>query len=152
MVAHFCLSQLLQMSLFPVFYSLSVKLQHSLIHSNSQVKSKQNKLGSNSMGMVWSSSRKPEQIWQLILYNNTYMICLPSRFDLSRYRTAQTLSQGQDSVTVISSTHLYCLRVSYLPAFVSRILVARTRTIFTNRRKFSCKKDKLLVNFNIFFL
>lgn len=45
------------------------------------------------------------------------------------------------SVTIISCTHLYCLRVSYRPAFVSLIFVARTRTIFTNRIKFSCKKE-----------
>lgn len=31
------------------------------------------------------------------------------------------------------STNLYCFLVSYLPAFVSRILVANTRTMFTNK-------------------
>ena len=35
--------------------------------------------------------------------------------------------------------YLYCFLVSYLPALVSRIFVANTRTMFTNSRKFSWK-------------
>lgn len=40
------------------------------------------------------------------------------------------------------STNLYCFLVSYLPALVSRILVASTRTIFTNRIKLSWGRER----------
>lgn len=39
-------------------------------------------------------------------------------------------------------TNLYCFLVSYLPAFVSRIFVANTRTMFTNRIKLSWKNGQ----------
>lgn len=39
-------------------------------------------------------------------------------------------------------TNLYCFLVSYLPALVSRILVASTRTIFTNRIKLSWGRER----------
>lgn len=38
---------------------------------------------------------------------------------------------------MLCRANLYCFLVSYLPALVSRILVANTRTMFTNKRKLS---------------
>lgn len=38
-------------------------------------------------------------------------------------------------------TNLYCFLVSYLPALVSRILVANTRTMFTNKIKLSWNRS-----------
>lgn len=48
------------------------------------------------------------------------------------------------------STNLYCFLVSYLPALVSRILVASTRTMFTNRTKLSWnRRKKVGMNINV---
>ena len=44
------------------------------------------------------------------------------------------------------STNLYCFLVSYLPALVSRILVANTRTMFTNKMKLSWNRKTEMEN------
>ena len=42
---------------------------------------------------------------------------------------------------MVGVAHRYCCRVSHRPAFVSRSLVARTRTMLMKRMKLSCGSE-----------